>query len=64
MTDLGPSITSASTSSPRWAGKQCMNTESDEVSDIKFLVIAYGASAFNFSLLTSSGSPIDIQTSV
>ena len=25
---LGPSITSASTSSPRWAGRQCMNRAS------------------------------------
>ncbi len=24
-TDWGPSITSAMTSSPRWAGRQCMN---------------------------------------
>ena len=64
MTDLGPSITSAATSSPRWAGKQCMNIESDAVNDIKFFVIANGAKAFSFSVLTSSGSPIDIQTSV
>ena len=41
-----------------------MNIESDAVFDIKSLVTANGANAFNFSLLTASGSPMDIQTSV
>src|SRR5450759_5092858 len=33
-TDCGPSITSSVTSSPRWAGRQCMNSASGLASDI------------------------------
>src|SRR6478672_1183337 len=33
-TDCGPSITSSVTSSPRWAGRQCMNSASGFASDI------------------------------
>src|SRR3954464_255731 len=35
-TDCGPSITTSVTSSPRWAGRQCMNSASGLASDISF----------------------------
>ena len=41
-----------------------MKIESLAVSDINLSVTANGASTFNFSLRSASGSPIDIQTSV
>src|SRR6185312_280499 len=61
-TDCGPSITSASTSSPRWAGRQCMNTASAAAFAISAFVTRYGASML--CRLSFGSSDIDTQVSV
>ena len=57
-------MTDAETSSPRCAGKQCINIESLVVSFINCSLTANGDRERIFSLRSDSESPIDIQTSV
>ena len=62
--DAGPSITSAATSSPRWAGRQCMNTAPGPAAAMSAgvdLVAGEGASG---GASASASWPIDVQTSV
>src|SRR5665213_2426393 len=61
-TDCGPAITSSVTSSPRWAGRQCMNSASGFANAISLALTWYG---FNRLWRCSpSLSPIENQVSV
>ena len=62
-TDCGPSITSGVTSSPRWAGRQCMKMASGLAA---FITARSTWNGFSRSLrfFLSSPSPMETQTSV
>ena len=62
-TDCGPSITSAATSSPRWAGRQCMKTASGAAAAIiSGVTWKPWKSASRF--FDSFSCPIEVHTSV
>src|SRR5258705_469953 len=61
-TDCGPSITSSVTSSPRWAGRQCMNSASDFASAISRAFTWYRLS--RLWRRAPPLSPLDTQVSV
>src|SRR5512141_1413553 len=62
-TDCGPSITSAVTSSPRCAGRQCMKTASDFATCIISTSTCQSAKAFRRSSFSAS-QPMLVHTSV
>ena len=62
-TDCGPSMTSAVTSSPRWAGRQCMNSASGAATAIISASTHQSAKAFMRASFSAS-KPMLVHTSV